>query len=129
MKRQVAIVVALLSTVALLGWLAPSNAEKTKAQKKPDGKQLFQQYCSQCHLGGGNRIKPGRPVAGSKELASLVSFKTYLSAPPGHMPYYQSLVKNDSALKALHRYCKSLKKEPVKQAMAPNEEAVLQELR
>lgn len=85
--------------------------------KKVDGARVFQQHCAKCHAEGGNIVKPSRLVAESKHLASLVLFKSYLSSPPGHMPYYQNIVKDPKILSALYNYCKTLKKKPIKQAM------------
>ncbi len=96
-----------------------SNSTKDKVEKKArvvDGAAVFKQYCATCHLEGGNSIKPSRPVAESKKVANIGIFKDYLSAPPGHMPYYENLVKDKKTLEALHRYCKSLKRKPIKQA-------------
>lgn len=87
-----------------------------EAKDKVSGEHLFQQHCASCHFGGGNKIKSGRNVAGSKQLSSLPTFKAYLSSPPGHMPHYQNLVSNPKLLKALYDYCKTLKAAPVKQA-------------
>ncbi len=106
-----------------IGILSPSMAKKST--KKLDGNQLFQQNCAGCHAAGENKVDPNHPVAGSKELATLASFKTYLSAPPGHMPYYEHIVNDDSTLKALYNYCKQLKKLPFKQASLPLKQASL----
>jgi mono/diheme cytochrome c family protein len=103
----------LVCLVASLFLFAPTEARP----KKIAGAQLFQQHCAKCHTEGGNIVKPNRPVAESKQLASLVLFKAYLSAPPGHMPYYQNIVKDPKTLSALYNYCKTLKRKPVKQAM------------
>lgn len=84
--------------------------------RKIEGKQIFQQYCASCHLDGGNTVKPGKPVSQSTQLSAFVKFKDYLSAPPGHMPFYQELMHDDAALTALYNYCKTLKKQPGKQA-------------
>lgn len=86
--------------------LVPSHAEKTKA-RQINGKHIFEQHCSSCHAGGGNSVKPHRPIAGSKQLATLATFKGYLSAPPGHMPYYEDIVSDAATLHALYDYCKS----------------------
>lgn len=109
-RYYVALIICLISAPF---WLARGEAK----EKKPDGAQVFQQYCAKCHAGGGNVVKPSSPVAESKQLASLVLFKSYLSAPPGHMPYYQNIVKDPKVLSALYNYCKTLKKKPIKQAM------------
>jgi mono/diheme cytochrome c family protein len=86
-------------------------------QHKPvTGEVLFKQYCAECHVGGGNRVRESHPIAGSKTLSSVVTFKDYLKSPPGHMPYYQSVVKNERILNALYKYCKSMPPPPIKSA-------------
>lgn len=82
---------------------------KGPSEKKASGEQLFKQHCSSCHIGGSNSVKESKPVAGSKELITIIKFKNYLSSPPGHMPYYQNLVNDPKLLKALYSYCKTLK--------------------
>ncbi len=77
-----------------------------KASKKPDGAVLFAQHCASCHQGGGNLVKPKKSIVGSKHLDNILSFKTYLQTPPGHMPYYQHIVNNKEQLNALYDYCK-----------------------
>jgi mono/diheme cytochrome c family protein len=114
MKRSASLpyVAALVAAAALV---APSLA-KHPHKAKMDGEQVFKQYCSSCHLGGGNRVNEKRPLAGSKQLASMANFKSYLSAPPGHMPYYQSIVKDKQTLQSLYEYCKKLPATPVNSA-------------
>jgi mono/diheme cytochrome c family protein len=104
--------------VANIGSILPSTAKKN-VQCKVDGEQIFKQHCASCHAGGGNSVKPKHPVSGSKELATLATFKAYLSAPPGHMPYYQDVVGNRRILEALYNYCKNLPKQPIKQVLNP----------
>jgi mono/diheme cytochrome c family protein len=106
-----------LLSLGIIGSIAlclPSIGKKSEP-RIIDGEQVFKQYCASCHIGGGNRVKPGRPVAGSRELATIMAFKSYLSAPPGHMPYYRSVVGDQKMLEALYKYCKQLTK-PTKQA-------------
>lgn len=112
----------LLLTLLLAAGVAsflPSSANKN-VQRKMDGEQIFKQHCASCHAGGGNNIKPKHPVAGSKQLATLATFKAYLSCPPGHMPYYQNVVGNDRILEALYKYCKHLPKQRIKQVLSPD---------
>lgn len=114
------------NSVPLMVCLVPSLclfSPVAAAPKKVDGAQLFQQHCAKCHAEGGNIVKPSRPVAESKQLASLVLFKSYLSSPPGHMPYYQNIVKDPKILSALYNYCKTLKRKTVKQAIRPRTNA------
>lgn len=104
----------ILSAAFYVSFAAASDAKKE--QKTQSGEVIFQEHCSKCHIGGGNRVSPGHDVAGSKQLVSLISFKAYLSKPPGHMPYYQDIIGSPKSLKALYDYCKTLKKQPMNQA-------------
>lgn len=113
MHKKVKQAVLALVIVLPIGIILPTVAKKPT--KPVDGKQLFQQNCASCHQDGSNKVNPNHPIAGSKELATLASFKNYLKAPPGHMPYYQHIVNDDVILKALYNYCKTLKKENLKQ--------------
>ncbi len=105
--------VGLTVAVGLTFIFSPTFAKS--AAKKVNGEQVYKEYCASCHTGGGNRIKPNHPVAGSKELNALVRFKAYLSSPPGHMPFYKTVVNDKQILQSLYKYCKQLKK-PIKQA-------------
>lgn len=113
MHKKVEQIVLVLFIALPIGIMLPTSAKKPA--KPLTGTQLFQQNCASCHQDGSNRVNPNHPIAGSKELATLASFKNYLKAPPGHMPYYQHIVNDDAILKALYNYCKTLKKEEVKQ--------------
>ncbi len=94
-------------------FVQPALAEKDKP-KPATGEQIFTQHCASCHTGGGNSVNESKPIVGSKELATIGKFKSYLSNPPGHMPYYQNLVNDRKMLDALHKYCKSIKTVPKK---------------
>lgn len=104
----------MLTALGFISYLSLSDVQA--ANEDPLGARAFQQYCASCHTGGGNRVVTNRPVAGSDKLASIIIFKKYLSMPPGHMPYYENVVKDPKILKALYDYCKSLKKPPIKTA-------------
>lgn len=80
------------------------------ATKKVSGKDYFQQYCASCHVMGGNLAKTNKPVAGSAELRSIATFQKYLENPPGHMPYFKSVVTDKKILRKLYDYCRTLKK-------------------
>ncbi|MBX9695070.1 MAG: c-type cytochrome [Cyanobacteria bacterium] len=97
--------------LVLLIMLAPLSMPASGKKVKHDGAKLFSQYCASCHVGGGNKIKPAKSIAGSKELENFLAFKSYLSVPPGHMPYYHDLIGNREKLTALYEYCKSNFKE------------------
>lgn len=109
-----------LGTVLSLTFLLPGMAAKKKENPPRDGAKIFKQHCAKCHFGGGNSVEPKRPVIGSKQLGSLAVFKTYLSAPPGHMPYYAQVVNDRETLDALYKYCKSLKQPIEKETMLPS---------
>jgi mono/diheme cytochrome c family protein len=117
MKKKEFIWILVAFSAAMV--VVPSIAKKS-TRPKVQGALVFEQHCASCHTGGGNNVKPSRPVAGSKQLATLAHFKNYLSAPPGHMPYYEHLVNDPETLQALYDYCKSLKKQPLKRAMKEN---------
>ena len=104
-----------LATVALFVVAFLPCTAKSEA-KKATGAETFKMYCATCHAGGGNKVDPNHPLAGSTQLDSIVRFKDYLSAPPGHMPYYETLVKDKATLEALFKYCKTLKKAPGERA-------------
>jgi len=99
---------------ASIALILPSMAKRPS--KHLSGEQVFKQYCASCHLGGGNRVKAHHPVAGSKQLATMATFKSYLSDPPGHMPYYQMVVKDEKTMQALYDYCKKLPAPPIDSA-------------
>ncbi len=98
---------AIFSTV--LFCLSPVASGKD-AKKELTGKEYYQQYCSSCHVMGGNLAKPTKPIAGSSELKSIATFQKYLENPPGHMPYYKGIVTNKKTLQKLYDYCRKLKK-------------------
>jgi len=95
------LVLALLPAAVLSG--------TPKSPPAPTGQTIYKQHCFSCHPGGANLVKPSKPVKDSKTLATFATFKAYLSAPLGHMPYYQHLVEDDAALKALYHYCRAFK--------------------
>lgn len=118
MKAKTVLVMLAIGCLGAL--LLPAGAQKGKSQKTPvSGEHIFKQHCASCHASGGNRIKATRPVAGSTQLASIVTFKNYLSAPPGHMPYYKNIVGNQKILEALYKYCKQLKASPTEAVLPP----------
>ena len=79
------------------------------SQAAPDGAKMFQSKCAMCHAGGGNPIKPDKPVKGSKKLKTKDIFKQFLSTQNGTMPAFKPIADNDPALTALYEYCKKLK--------------------
>lgn len=107
-RRLQTILVMSLVIVAIYASFAPVVSKDSASTAS--GSDLFKQYCSSCHLDGGNIAKPSKPVAGSKVLRSIALFQKYLEDPPGHMPYYQSVVTDKETVKKLFDYCKKLKK-------------------
>ncbi|MCC7528203.1 MAG: c-type cytochrome [Candidatus Melainabacteria bacterium] len=79
------------------------------ANAAPDGMKIFTANCAACHAGGKNIMDPKKPIIGSKSIASIESFKAFLSKQNGKMPAYPKIVANEEALKALHAYVKTLK--------------------
>ncbi|MFA6212866.1 MAG: hypothetical protein WCT03_06375 [Candidatus Obscuribacterales bacterium] len=115
--RLPAVVIALFILAFVSLQSNPCTAKGAKASaKKLSGSESFKMYCASCHAGGGNKVDPNHPLAGSEQLVSIVRFKDYLSSPPGHMPYYESLVKDKATLEALYKYCKTMKKIPGERA-------------
>ena len=120
MRPQAKSVSLVVAAIMLIGAMAPVVSGKG-AKKPVSGETVFKQMCASCHAGGGNSVNSKHPLAGSKQLATVATFKEYLSAPPGHMPYYQSVVNDKKTLEALYQYCKKLTT-PVNSAQsAPNE--------
>jgi len=115
-SRLSGMLAASIVSVGLLLICSQSASLGKKAQPAAEGEKAFKQYCAQCHAAGGNTVNPGKPISGSQKLATLATFKAYLEAPVGHMPYYKNVVKDKEVLNALYKYCQSLSKEPRKQA-------------
>lgn len=111
LNAELLLAVLFLALFSLL--VLPSEA----AKKQISGEHIFKERCAKCHVGGANTLKPDKPLAGSRQLQSIATFKSYLKAPPGHMPYYQEIVENKESLKALYEYCKTIKAKPMTQAM------------
>ena len=107
----------ILSNLAVTSQPAVAKKEANAAKKTVNGEKVFSQLCASCHVAGGNKVNPAKPLAGSEKLKSLVSFKDYLRNPLGHMPYYKHVVTDKKTLEALYKYCKELS--PSQQSMAP----------
>lgn len=75
----------------------------------PDGEKIFKAKCAMCHVDGGNRTNPGKPVKGSKQLNTKDMFKELLSKKNGMMPPFKAIADDDAALTALYEYCNKLK--------------------
>lgn len=121
MKTAAFVLRMLGTTTAVIGALPLLSGGCPMVEAKPQkssGQEIFQQYCSSCHVAGGNIVKPRKSIIDSKKLNSYVLFKAYLNSPTGHMPYYENLCKNPKALKALYNYVKTLESVKLKQARA-----------
>jgi hypothetical protein len=105
-----------LTLAVILGIGLPVACMAAPADNDRDGhgKAAFQQMCASCHLGGGNLVKPEKPVRGSGKLSTLAVFKQYMNAPLGHMPYYAHVTKDPAVLRSLYNYCRDLEKQPIK---------------
>ncbi len=108
-KTLVECAVAVTALGIALVCFAPLCSGKGAAKPRT-GEDIYKQYCSNCHVAGGNTAKPTKPIAGSKELNSIATFQKYLEDPPGHMPYYKTIVTDKTMVKKLYDYCKTLKK-------------------
>ena len=113
-KKTTVLQILAIITVATMATGQMSLSKKQTDSKPVSGEAVFKSSCAQCHAGGGNMVHPAKPLAGSPKLASLPIFKAYLKAPLSHMPYFKYVVTDQSTLKALYDYCKSLK--PVTQS-------------
>jgi mono/diheme cytochrome c family protein len=121
-KNGATMIVAALLTAAIVS--IPASGKKD-VKDNVAGAAIFAQNCAKCHVGGGNIVKSSKPVVGSSQLANLATFKSYLSSPPGHMPYYQQIVTDKKKLESLYDFCKALKDvPPPRQACLPLSSAV-----
>lgn len=112
------IFVVLAATAILSASISDSNAKDQNSKDrigKVNGEVIFKQHCASCHQSGGNLTVPSKTVAGSTKLGTLATFKDYLNNPVGHMPYYKNIIEDKTTIDALYKYCKTLKKENIKQ--------------
>jgi mono/diheme cytochrome c family protein len=74
------------------------------------GQVIFNGSCGTCHMGGGNLIVATLPVKGSKQIASLAAFMTFIRAPKmpdgsaGSMPPFAADAISDSQAADLFAY-------------------------
>jgi mono/diheme cytochrome c family protein len=74
------------------------------------GRTLFADNCQACHPGGGNSVYPKLPVMGSKRLASLADFESFVRAPTmpdgksGDMPPFGTDALGSVQVKDLYAY-------------------------
>lgn len=108
-NRNTAILSVVVLHTLIMTCLSASAGDQT-ITRDVTGKEYFQQYCASCHVGGGNLTNRKKPVAGSSVLKNLAIFQKYLENPPGHMPYYKSVVSDKKTIQKLYQYCRKLKK-------------------
>jgi mono/diheme cytochrome c family protein len=74
------------------------------------GRTLFADNCQACHPGGGNSVYPKLPVTGSRRLASLALFESFVRAPAmpdgkgGDMPPFGTAALDAAQVKDLYAY-------------------------
>lgn len=108
-RHQLAVLLVVAVCSAFFTGMSALADQKTK-KNGITGKECFDQYCASCHVMGGNLAKPTKPIAGSAELKSIATFQKYLENPPGHMPYFKTVVTDKKTLQKLYDYCRKLKK-------------------
>lgn len=112
--------IQVLAVLLVFSGCLSAGAQETKLQESSDsasgsvserkGKKLFATHCAECHTGGGNIVKPGKPIKGSQVLAAEATFKAYLDKPIGDMPHYEHLITDPKLLHNLYSYVKTLDK-------------------
>ncbi|MGA2546437.1 MAG: c-type cytochrome [Rectinemataceae bacterium] len=87
---------------------APSSP--APAGNEGEGRSLFASNCQACHAGGGNSISASLPIKGSKRLANLESFTSFIRAPsmpdgkPGDMPPFGKDTLDDGQVSKLYSF-------------------------
>ena len=100
-----------------------TNTKQSESVPERKGRKLFATHCAECHLGGGNVVKPGKPVKGSQILATEATFKAYLDQPIGDMPHYEHLITDPKLMHNLYSYVKTLDKPAAPQKETNKESA------
>lgn len=110
-RRFINCALILISIFAVLSLQVQSLAKQKHKQSL--GETLFAQDCTPCHADQhSNMIKPDKTIAGSKNLATVQTFRKFLSRHHGDkpsMPAYLTVVRNKTQLVALYNYLKALK--------------------
>jgi uncharacterized membrane protein len=99
-----------LVTVVLLGWFGarlvydgkPGGQGEANAYSL--GEKVFADQCKCCHPGGGNLMRPDRPLIGSGALKSPEAFIALIRRPPEPMPAFAPSVLSDGDARELYRY-------------------------
>jgi mono/diheme cytochrome c family protein len=75
------------------------------------GELIFKKNCMGCHPGGGNVIKPDKPVKGALQLKTFAAFLVWIRNPVAPMPAYSSTTISDDQAKKLYDYILKQEKE------------------
>jgi cytochrome c6 len=75
------------------------------------GEAFFKQNCMGCHPGGGNVIKPDKPLTGASQLKTFEAFLTWIRNPVQPMPTYSPAKISDEQAKKLYDYIVKQEKE------------------
>ncbi|MDQ1277699.1 MAG: hypothetical protein QG555_740 [Thermodesulfobacteriota bacterium] len=98
-----------LITVVLLGWFGArlvygENPLAGAAKTYERGAQVFAANCLICHVDGGNKLKPDKPLRGSPDLKDLKAFIAVIRHPEAPMPFYPESQISDKDAKELYDY-------------------------
>ena len=93
---------------------APEIQNEKKITALKNGKKLFEKHlCVDCHKGGGNALRPGKPIKGKKFQAKYKDDKKLSEVirkgnPQKGMPAFSVNAINDNDLKDLILYVRTL---------------------
>jgi uncharacterized membrane protein len=68
------------------------------------GEKIFLSFCGGCHPGGGNVLKPGKPLAGGAQLGNFKSFLAFLRKPGAGMPAFPAVKIPEEQARELYEY-------------------------
>jgi mono/diheme cytochrome c family protein len=112
-NRSAAVAAAGEAAATDIGVSQPATIQAAAAAKADPGLALFEADCQGCHAGGGNAIVASLPIRGSRRLASLETFESFVRAPAmpdgksGDMPAFPEDSLDDAQAKALYGYLKA----------------------
>jgi mono/diheme cytochrome c family protein len=75
------------------------------------GEAIFKENCMACHPGGGNVVKPDKPMKGAPQLKQFGSFLTWIRNPVQPMPPFSPATISDDQAKKLYEYILKQEKE------------------
>jgi uncharacterized membrane protein len=98
-----------LITVVMLGWFGArlvygENPLAGAVKTYERGAQVFAANCHMCHAGGGNKLKPAKPLRGSPDLKDLKTFIAEIRHPKAPMPVFPEAQLSDQDAKELYDY-------------------------